>query len=135
MPLDILHTISPRRIASKFSVRARIVLITLIPVIGFLANGLTYVSGEKAVDAAFRSFTQATTRADASREFKRAVVTIQAAARSFAEHLRPGYLKILSDAQGAAAAQFAIIQRLERREPTIEPGCHRADVETAARKL
>jgi hypothetical protein len=112
MPLQILRAISPRRIASKLSVRARIVLITLIPVIGFLGNGLTYVSGEREVDAAFGSFTQATTRADASRDFKRAVVTIQAAARSFAEHLRPGYLQILADAQGAAAAEFAIIQRL-----------------------
>ena len=112
MPLQILRVISPRRIVSNLSVRARIVLITLIPVIGFLANGLTYVSGEREVDAAFGSFTQATTRADASREFKRAVVTIQAAARSFAEHLRPGYLQILSDAQAAAAAQFAIIQQL-----------------------
>ena len=126
MPLQILRAISPRRIASKLSVRARIVLITLIPVIGFLANGLTYVSGEREVDAAFGSFTQATTRADASRDFKRAVVTIQAAARSFAEHLRPGYLEILADAQGAAAAEFAIIQRLSdgSRQSNLDAVAH-----------
>jgi methyl-accepting chemotaxis protein len=112
MPPQIPRVISPRRIISKLSVGTRIVLITLIPVIGFLANGLTYVSGERAVDDALNSVTQATTRADASREFKREAVTIQAAARSFAEHLRPGYLQILADAQGAAAAQFATIQRL-----------------------
>ena len=35
---------------TSFSVRTRIVVLALIPVVGFLANGLTYVSGERDVD-------------------------------------------------------------------------------------
>ena len=81
---------SPRRFISRFSVRARIVAITLIPVVGFLANALTFSGGEREVDTALDTLRQATAAADASREFKGAVVTIQAAARSFADHPRPG---------------------------------------------
>jgi len=34
------------RWTGRISVRARIVVLALIPVIGFLANGFTYVAGE-----------------------------------------------------------------------------------------
>ena len=34
------------RLLTSFSVRTRIIVLALIPVVGFLANGLTYVSGE-----------------------------------------------------------------------------------------
>jgi methyl-accepting chemotaxis protein len=111
MPHQAIHALSPRRFISKFSVRARIVAITLIPVVGFLANGLTFVGGEREVGAALDSLRQATAGADASREFKGAVVTIQAAARGFADHPRPSHLQILSSAQDAATAQFARIRQ------------------------
>ncbi len=112
MTLPALRAISPTRFISRFSVRARIVAITLIPVIGFLANGLTFAGGEREVSTALASVKQETEGADASREFQRAVVTIQAAARSFADHPRPGYLQTLSDALSAATTHFAVIQSL-----------------------
>ena len=65
-------------------VRARIMAIALIPVVGFLATGIAFVSGEREVDAAFSSVQRATALADASREFKSAVGAMQSAARSFA---------------------------------------------------
>ena len=80
--------------------------------IGFLANGLTFVSGEHDVDRALGSVRQATALADASREFKSAVGDIQAAARSFAVSPRPSYLQTLSDAQAVATAQFITIRHL-----------------------
>src|SRR5262249_22102389 len=112
MPPSILRIASPRRLILKFSVRTRIAAITLIPVLGFLANGIAYVSGERAVDQAVDSVRQATSLADASREFKSAVGSMQAAARSFALRPQASYLQILSDAQAAANAEFVNIQLL-----------------------
>ena len=55
MSLPILRNLSPRRLISRLSVRARIIAITLIPVLGFLANGAAYVAGERDVDRAVDS--------------------------------------------------------------------------------
>ena len=112
MPLSSLGEFSPGQLISKLSVRARIIAITLIPVIGFLANGLAYVSGEHDVDRALDSVKHAASLADASREFKSAVGSIQAAARSFAVRPRSSYLQTLSDAQAAAIAHFITIRHL-----------------------
>ena len=99
MPLSVLRVLSPRQLIPKLSVRARIIAITLIPVIGFLANGAAYVSGESDVDRAVDSVRQATSLADASREFKSAVGAMKAAARSFAVQPRSSYLQTLGDAR------------------------------------
>jgi methyl-accepting chemotaxis protein len=112
LPLSILRALSPRRLVSRLSVRARIIAITLIPVLGFLANGVAYVAGERGVDRALTSVERATSLADASREFKSAVGAIRAAARSFAVHPRSSYLQTLSDAQAVATAQFTTILQL-----------------------
>ena len=112
MSLPILRSLSPRRIISQLSVRARIIAITLIPVLGFLANGAAYVAGERDVDRAVDSVRRATSLADASREFKSAAGAIQAAARSFAVRPRSAYLQSLNDAQATAAAQFVAILEL-----------------------
>lgn len=48
-----------RMLASfSFSVRTRIVVLTLIPVAGFVANGLTFTAGEGDVGRAFGTVTQ-----------------------------------------------------------------------------
>jgi methyl-accepting chemotaxis protein len=112
MPLSVVRALSPRRLVPRLSVRARIIAITLIPVIGFLANGAAYVSGEQAVDRAVDSVGRATSLADASREFKSAVAVIKGAARSFAVQPRSSYLQTLGEAQSAANADFVNIQWL-----------------------
>lgn len=59
---------------SALSRRAhRFVVLALIPVAGFLANGMTYVSGEGDVGRAFATVTQSHALADSSRDFKSAV--------------------------------------------------------------
>ena len=56
MPMKRLALLSRLpRLLSSISVRSRIVLLALIPVAGFAANGLTYLSGEQAVGSAFRT--------------------------------------------------------------------------------
>ena len=42
------------RMLTSFSVRTRIIVLALIPVAGFLANGLTYISGESDVGTRLR---------------------------------------------------------------------------------
>jgi methyl-accepting chemotaxis protein len=110
--MPILRAFSPKRLVSRLSVRARIIAITLIPVVGFLANGAAYISGEHSVDRAVEDVSRATAFADASREFKTAVGTIQAAARSFAVHPRASDLQTLGDAQAVATTQFGTIRQL-----------------------
>ena len=71
------------RMITSFSVRTRIVVLALIPLIGFLATGLTYGVGEGEVAAAFQTAKAAREVADASREFKIAVARMRIAAKDF----------------------------------------------------
>lgn len=57
----------------SFSARTRFVVLALIPVAGFLANAMTYVSGEGNVGRAFATVTQSHALVDSSRDFKSAV--------------------------------------------------------------
>ena len=43
------------RLVTSMSVRMRIIVIALVPVLGFLANGFTFTGGEAEVDHAFES--------------------------------------------------------------------------------
>ncbi|HZT27043.1 MAG TPA: HAMP domain-containing methyl-accepting chemotaxis protein [Pseudolabrys sp.] len=65
------------------SVRTRIIVLAMVPVVGFLANGLTYLSGEHDVGAAFKTVSQSRELADASRDFKIAVAAMRIAAKDF----------------------------------------------------
>jgi methyl-accepting chemotaxis protein len=70
-------------LVSKLSVRSRIAAIAVIPVVGFLANGLAFNSGETEVGDAFESVKSAAVLADASREFKAALARMQMASKDF----------------------------------------------------
>ncbi len=75
--------------------RTRIVVLALIPVVGFLANGLTYVSGEGDVATAFDTVNRSGALADASRDFKSAVSTMRIIVKDFSvapnDNLLVGY--------------------------------------------
>jgi len=83
MPLPILRNFSLQQLISKLSVRARIAAIAVIPVIGFLANGLAFTGGETEVGNAFQSVRSAAVLADASREFRAALARMQMASKDF----------------------------------------------------
>jgi methyl-accepting chemotaxis protein len=72
------------RLQTSISVRTRIIVLALIPVVGFLANGLTYISGEGGVGSAFDTVKHSTALADASRDFKSAVAAMQITVKDFA---------------------------------------------------
>ena len=71
------------RALTSVSVRTRVVVLALIPVAGFLANALTYISGEKDVGRAFGIVTQSNALADASRDFKSAVASMRIIVKDF----------------------------------------------------
>src|SRR5688572_1412258 len=68
---------------SAFSVRARIVALALIPLGGFLANGIAFKSGEADVQAAFGSVNRAAALSDASHDFKAALAVMRLTVRDF----------------------------------------------------
>jgi methyl-accepting chemotaxis protein len=73
----------PRRQVTSVSVRARIIAIALIPVLGFLVNGAAFTSGNTAAADAFNSVKSAATLSDTSREVKTGVARMQLAAKEF----------------------------------------------------
>ncbi|MPZ41578.1 MAG: hypothetical protein GEU95_26740, partial [Rhizobiales bacterium] len=83
---------SPVRLISQVSVRTRIIVIAIIPVIGFLANGVEFMTAQREVENAFRSAEQAADVAEASREFKLALTAMRMNAKEFAA--RPSYDKV-----------------------------------------
>jgi len=70
-------------IVRSLSVRGRIIVLALIPVIGFAANAFTYVSSEHEVGEAFHSFKESATLADASRDFKTALTQMRMSTKDF----------------------------------------------------
>jgi methyl-accepting chemotaxis protein len=69
---------------SAFSVRARIVALALVPLGGFLANGIAFTSGDTAVHAAFSTLNRAGALSNASHDFKGAVSVMRLTVRDFA---------------------------------------------------
>ena len=64
--------LNPARLIRALSVRTRILLIALIPVMGFAATGLSYMAGERQVADAFERYRRADATADASHSLKEA---------------------------------------------------------------
>ncbi|MBI4275360.1 MAG: HAMP domain-containing protein [Rhizobiales bacterium] len=90
------------RLVGKLSVRTRIIAIALIPVVGFVANGIAYRGGETEVGDAFATMNKAAEIADASREYKAALANMRIAARDFAARPSDGMIKAFEEAQWRA---------------------------------
>src|SRR5512143_519820 len=99
----------PRLVVSSLSVRSRIVVLALIPVAGFAANGVTYLSGENAVGSAFRTVRQSTDLADASRDFKSAVNTMRIVVKDFAVKPSDALIVDFEGAQGQAMHSLDVV--------------------------
>jgi len=80
---------SPAHLISRVSVRTRIIIIAVIPVLGFLANGIAFMTAQSESEAAFRSAHDSAEVAEASREFKMALTAMRMSAKEFAAH--PSY--------------------------------------------
>ena len=100
------------RFGTAFSVRIRLIVLALIPVVGFAAISLAYVSSERAVDAAFASVQQSSRLADASRVFKESLTTMQARAKDFVAQPQATLIARFQDAHEAAIGSLQTIEEL-----------------------
>ncbi len=121
-PMQIGHLLSPfqrlaqplrwpGRLARGLSVRGRIVVLALIPVIGFIANGITYMSGEGEVGHSFATVNRSRELADASRDFKIAVAAMRIAAKDFTVSPHGTLVEAFAEAAERANKSLDLIQK------------------------
>src|SRR5579864_424649 len=110
---------------SKLSVRARIIVLGVIPVIGFLANGIAFMVGDAEVGRAFDSVHRYTQVADASRDLKTGLLMMRAATTQFVTHPSDAEVANFNDGQELA------LQSLDRIAATL--GSSRASMITLLR--
>jgi methyl-accepting chemotaxis protein len=115
MPTWMQRLITFKTLNSKVSVRARIIAIAFIPVLGFLANGLAFTTGETDVEEALQSVERATALADASEGFKAGLAAMRIGIRDFIAD--PGAQSIAAfDAGSAQASQSLEVVRKSEGE-------------------
>ena len=90
------------QIFSRLSVRARIVALGVVPVIGFLAIGIAYLTGDAEVGRAFDSVHRNTEVADASRDLKTGLLIMRAATTDFVAHPTDAAVKEFDEGQALA---------------------------------
>jgi methyl-accepting chemotaxis protein len=104
------------RFIPALSVRARIALLALIPVVGFGANALTYMASEQEVAAAFESVKQSGALADSSRDFKAALAAMRYSANEFAMNASPELINGFGDAHTLATRTLDSVEPMLDRE-------------------
>jgi methyl-accepting chemotaxis protein len=130
MPLRLTGLISPKLLISRVSVRTRIIALAIVPVIGFLANGIAFTSGKTEVDSAFESAQQAAVLADASREFKVALTTMRMSAKEFATQPSYDLVNLFAENHDSALHSLDVIEAATDPEPRADIGILRVKVET-----
>jgi methyl-accepting chemotaxis protein len=104
------------QLTTALSVRSRIIMIAVIPVVGLAVIGLAYFAGERAVDDAFEGVRKSSILADASRELRTGLLEMRVAAREFAS--KPGEDHVKSFNNGFEMAS----RSLETIEQNISSG-------------
>jgi methyl-accepting chemotaxis protein len=99
------------RLIFGISVRSRIILIALFPVVGFLVNGIAFRSGESEVESAFASVSHAAALSDASREYKGAIAVMHISAHDFAAAPHQDLIETFARAKTVAQNSLATIAK------------------------
>jgi methyl-accepting chemotaxis protein len=102
---------SPSRLIRALSVRSRILLIALIPVLGLAATGAAFMAGEREVADAFERYRRADATAAASHRLKEAISQMRIAARDFAADPSDDTIKDFETASLQARNNLAFIER------------------------
>jgi methyl-accepting chemotaxis protein len=100
----------PRRLLTSFSVRTRIIVLALVPVLGFVGNGLTYVTNERDVSAAFGTVNRAAALAAASYEFKEAIADMRIVVKDFSVTPNNGLIVTFTTLGSMALKKLDIIE-------------------------
>jgi methyl-accepting chemotaxis protein len=115
------------RSSAFLSVRARIVVLALIPVAGLGIIGAAYLSGERETDAAFQSVRNSSVLAGASNEFRVALVDMRVTAQIFASRPNRALIEEFEAAYMAAQASLNVIEQ-SIRTPDVHIGQLRESV-------
>jgi methyl-accepting chemotaxis protein len=122
-------TFSFHRLVTRVSVRVRIVVLALIPVVGFLVNGIAYTVGETQVERAFRTAERASDVAETSREFRTALIGLRVRTRDFVTHPNQEVIHAFETGHDTAIQALAAItaavdgqtrQKLASLKPQLE---------------
>src|SRR5947209_12450870 len=100
------------RLSADLSVRSRLIVLSLIPVVGLAAIAFAYLSSEHAVEKAFSSVQQSTRMADASRAFKEALTTMHMRAKDFVGQPQPSLVARFNEAHEVAMSSLKTLQGL-----------------------
>jgi len=82
--LQLFSLLSLNRLLTRFSVRTRIIVLAVAPLVGLTANAAIYSVGEREVDEAFQTVDHAHRLADASRDFRNSIALMRIALKDFA---------------------------------------------------
>jgi len=107
---------SLNRLVCGVTVRTRIVLIAAIPLLGFLANGTAFTTGQAEVEDAFASVKRAAALAETSHDLKNAIGAMRIMVRDFA--FKPSSELI----QGFVDTHYAADSHLKRMESEAQQG-------------
>jgi methyl-accepting chemotaxis protein len=103
-------TLSIHRLITGVSVRVRIIALAVIPVAGFLINGIAFTISEYEVEQALRTERNASDLADVSREFRAALIQMRVRTRDFATRPSHDLIKIFETAKASAGQALATIR-------------------------
>src|SRR5947207_2460121 len=103
----LIAALSLSRLRGTLSVRARIAVLAFIPVLGFLASGISFVSSERDVAAAFDSAKRAATLTEASRDLKSALDTMRASGANMAAQPDQNLIKAFDEAHAFGLSSLA----------------------------
>jgi methyl-accepting chemotaxis protein len=104
------------RYIRSLSVRTRIAVLALIPVVGILGIGITYLSAERDAEAALDSVRSSAALAAASLNFKLALATMQASARDMAVRPTEEVIKTFQGANDLASSSLEAIRASARSD-------------------
>jgi methyl-accepting chemotaxis protein len=114
------------RLSTVLSVRTRLIVLSLVPVIGLAAIGLSFVASERIVESAFESVHQSSRLADASREFKDALTTMQVRTKEYVAQPQSNLINRFEEAHSSALVSLKAILGLlddtERQNVTLIEG-------------
>ncbi len=97
--------------------RVRIIVLGVIPVIGFVANAIAFVSGDAEVGRAFDSVSRSSVVSNASRDLKTGLLMMRAATIEFVAHPSDAEVKDFEDGQEIA---IHALERIEQMLPSSQ---------------
>ena len=100
------------RFSTGFTVRARLLVLSIIPVVGLAAIASAYLSSEHAVEKAFGSVQQSARMAQASRGFKDALTSMHMRAKDFVVQPQPALVARFNETHDAAIDSLKTLQQL-----------------------